>query len=149
MFGSLGLLAVIFAWMFDFQIWNVFEAKMTAKCPMDPKIRKLSSRHPCGHFVASWHTGLILAKSWKAKVYGSVLRFGPHTSDRPKKFTNRRSLMEGSRKTIAVHLYIVLVIPLSCTSSKTDVFVFSPLFEICGVFIKYAFRGAIQELTSY
>ena len=23
---------------------------MTAKCPMDPNIQKLSARHPCGHF---------------------------------------------------------------------------------------------------
>ena len=57
-------------------------------------------------------------KQWK--MYSSVVRFGPHTLDRPKKFTNGNPLMYGSRKPI--HVYIVLVIPTSCAISKTAVF---------------------------
>ena len=67
---------------------------MTAKCPMDPNIQNLSSGHPCGHFD-TYLTHMVYENPKIVYHYGSVLRFGPHTPDRPNMFTYSGSLALG------------------------------------------------------
>ena len=104
---------------------------MTAKRPIDSNIQELSSEDPNGIFILTWHTGLVLAKSKNSfkfftfekpktvKIYDSILRLGPRTPGRPKDY-KQGALDAGIQENL--HAHIALVIPTSCTSSKTAMF---------------------------
>ena len=124
----------------SFSFWRIFQilksdtqAKMTAKCPTDLDIQKITSRHPCGQFdtfvtnmaqtvqkLEQFET-LTFEAPWIAKICGSVPRFGPHTLHRPKRFTNRTAWCKDPE---IPHMFFLLVILTSCASSKYVVFFF-------------------------
>ena len=102
--SGMGHLAVIFVWMLDFQIRNIFRSECDRQLAYAPEHHKLSSRHLCGRFHAYLsHRAQTGQKLEQFKVFHFCrtikrenLRFGPrirptHSRSTPKT-KNRKPL---------------------------------------------------------